>query len=66
MKKLLLAAFILSTSSKVFAGFSIDWIRIPNFPANKGTAIARDAADNIFTTTSTGDIYLEKRDRFGL
>jgi hypothetical protein len=47
------------------ASFSIDWMKYPNMLANEGTSIARDDSDNVFTTTSTGDIFLEKRDRFG-
>src|SRR5689334_5276509 len=65
MKKLLTASFILFSVYTAQAGFSIDWMRTPNLPANEGTYIARDAADNIYTTTSTGDIILEKRDKFG-
>src|SRR5690348_12747005 len=49
----------------MFASFSIDWMHYPNMLANTGTAIARDGNDNVYTTTSTGDIYLEKRDKFG-
>src|SRR5580765_3081052 len=67
MKTLTIACFfllILRISSS-FADVSIDWIRTANVTANTGTAIARDASDNVYTTTSTGSIYLEKRDRFG-
>lgn len=65
MKKLFFSVLVMATAAKAYAGFSIDWMRYPNMLANEGTAIARDASDNVYTTTSTGSIFLEKRDKFG-
>ncbi|MEO8088184.1 MAG: GEVED domain-containing protein [Bacteroidota bacterium] len=67
MKKSILLLFLLfiSTGYFSFASYSIDWMHQPNILTSEGTAIARDAFDNVYTTTSTTDIYLEKRDKFG-
>lgn len=65
MKKFFLTALFILAAFLSRASFSIDWMRYPNMLANEGTAIARDSSDNVFTTTSTGDIFLEKRDKFG-
>lgn len=65
MKQITLLFASLLIAACTFAGVSIDWMRMPDLAANKGTAIARDASDNVYTTTSTGSIILEKRNRFG-
>lgn len=60
MKQITLLFASLLIAACTFAGVSIDWMRMPDLAANKGTAIARDASDNVYTTTSTGSIILEK------
>jgi len=69
MKKHLLlpiTVFIMMISSSVslFAQdtTNIDWIRIDS---GVGTAVARDAADNVYKTFANGIIYLRKLDKFG-
>lgn len=42
--------------------FAIDWFKIYR---GTGTWIARDANDNVYTTSSEGIIRLHKRDKFG-
>ena len=67
MKKLLLLiAMLASATATTFADYSIDWTSTANnILTSSGTAVARDANDNVYTTTATGDIYLEKHDKFG-
>ncbi len=57
---------LLLLSTAAFANFSIDWTSTAgNLLANEGTAVTRDASDNVYSTTSTGDIFFEKHDKFG-
>ncbi|MEO6166542.1 MAG: GEVED domain-containing protein [Chitinophagales bacterium] len=65
-KQFLLAVVFLVTTLNTFADFSVDWTSTAkNLLSNTGTAVARDAQDNVYTTTATGDIYFEKHDKFG-
>ena len=60
-KSLLFLALLFLNTTFTFASYSIDWMSTPDLLANTGTAIARDANDNVYSTTSTeGTILLEK------
>ena len=66
-KSLLFLALLFLNTTFTFASYSIDWMSTPDLLANTGTAIVRDANDNVYSTTSTeGTILLEKRNRFGV
>lgn len=67
MKQLFLLAVLLSSITVGFAAsYSIDWTSTANnLLSSSGTAVARDADNNVYATTATGDIYLEKHDQFG-
>jgi hypothetical protein len=55
-------SLIVSSSSFAQDTTNIDWIRIDS---GVGTAVARDAADNVYKTFSNGIIYIRKLDKFG-
>jgi hypothetical protein len=58
-----IALFFLLIADAVFAQTTdIDWMRIDS---GYGTAIARDAADNVYKTFSSTIIYLRKLDKYG-
>ena len=67
MKKYLRLSVIIFMVMMCLSSFAqdttnIDWIKIDS---GVGTAVARDAADNVYKTFSNGIIYLRKLDKFG-
>jgi len=66
MKKYLLLTIttltLIFSSASAQDSIDIDWIRIDS---GVGSAIARDATDNVYKAFSNGIIYLRKLDKFG-
>jgi hypothetical protein len=66
MKEQFLTTVFLLCAFLSFADYSVDWTSTAqNLLFSTGTAVARDAEDNVYTTSATGDIYFEKHDKFG-